>query len=80
MDLRKLGHLRRSVLELARKNDGHVWEDLVYQELFGQPPRAGNGVREPIDAGTRTLPWLLKKRGLLERAPDVRGFKVSEIS
>ena len=81
MHLRKLGHLQRSVLELAQKHEGYVWADLVYQELFAHPPRAERGVGVPIDGATRQtvsrVLWSLEKRGLLEPAPDVRGFKLS---
>jgi hypothetical protein len=82
MPQRKLGHLQQSVLELAQKNEGYVWADLIYQELFGHSTRAGDGTREPIDSSTRNsvsrVLWSLEKRGLLEKAADVRGFRLSD--
>ena len=82
MPHRKLGHLQRSVLELAQKNEGYVWAELVYQEHFGMSSRGGHGDRPPIDAVTRNtvsrVLWSLEKRGLLERADDVRGFKLTQ--
>lgn len=78
----KLGHLQRSVLELAKKHDGFVWPDLIYQELFGHAPRGGHDDRKPISGATRNtvsrVLWSLEKRGLLEKAVDVRGFRLSD--
>ena len=82
MPFHKLGHLQRSVLELAEMNDGYVWADLVYQELFGHSARGGHGEREPIDAVTRTtvsrVLWSLEKRGLLTDSTEVRGFRLTD--
>lgn len=80
MPIRKLGHLQRSILELAHKNEGRVWPDLVYRELFDHPARGGHGDRKAIDATTRNtvsrVLWSLEKRGLIEKSTDGKDFEV----
>lgn len=82
MRLHKLGPLQRAVLDLARKHEGYVWAELINQELFGHAPRAGHDMRDPIDAATRNtvsrVLASLEKRGLLQIAPEVRGFQLSD--
>jgi hypothetical protein len=77
---RKLGHLQLSVLDLAKKHEGRVWSDLVYQELFSRPARAGRGDRGPVDATTKNtvsrVLWSLEKRGLIQRSADGAGFEL----
>ena len=78
MPHRKLGHLQRSVLDLAERHKGRVSPELVYQELFA--PRSGERTR--IDAATRNsisrVLWSLQKRGLIQHAADGRGFHLTD--
>ena len=71
----KLGHLQRSVLDLASKHEGLVWAALVLEEIYGYSADATPPVATR-NTVSRVL-WSLEKRGLLEKAPEVRGFRLS---
>lgn len=77
---RKLGRLQRAALELAERNEGRIWPEIIYREMYGHPPRGGHGERETIDAATRStvsrVLWSLEKRGLIKRSAEGRGFEV----
>jgi hypothetical protein len=76
MPHRHLGHLQKSVLDLARRHEGRVAADLVYQELFA----AQASERNRIDSSTRNsisrVLWSLQKRGLIKQVADRSGFEL----
>ena len=55
-----------------------MWAGLVLQEVYGLAPDA------TIPAVTRNtvsrVLWSLEKRGILEPAPEVRGFRLSDLT
>jgi Fe2+ or Zn2+ uptake regulation protein len=71
MPSRKLGHLQKSVLELAAKHQGRVSAEIVYRELYDEPA---------VDAATRMnvsrVLWSLQKRGLIRKSADHAGFEL----